>query len=267
MSWPQFAQFSPAQALEAVHSPRRLRSWLLDEPGSSAPRELRDSAARMILYSGDLGQVLEVGLEFLCQALGASRCDVGFGNPSDQHFVSTSQYALKGEAILNVVGMPIPNRHAVPQAVWGSNRPLYFDLLTDARYADLRQVPALADSRTILVRRLELGGNAFGILCVDQTFDSVEWTAREQQLFDDFMLRFLSPLAFLHRRAAEAEQARPTQGELEVIRLAAQGLSYAEIATHLGKSPSTVNNQLASARQKLGVHNQVELIRACQPWL
>jgi DNA-binding CsgD family transcriptional regulator len=47
------------------------------------------------------------------------------------------------------------------------------------------------------------------------------------------------------------------------VQLAAQGLSYKEIAAKLNKSPNTVDNQLGRLRQKLGVRNQVALIRAC----
>jgi DNA-binding CsgD family transcriptional regulator len=40
-------------------------------------------------------------------------------------------------------------------------------------------------------------------------------------------------------------------------------MSYKEIATELHKSPNTVDNQLRKIRERLGVHNQIELIRAC----
>lgn len=58
-----------------------------------------------------------------------------------------------------------------------------------------------------------------------------------------------------------------TPAELEVVRLAADGLSYSEIADALNKSIRTVDNQLRSAREKLGARNQVDLVRLAAPLL
>ena len=44
-------------------------------------------------------------------------------------------------------------------------------------------------------------------------------------------------------------------------------MSYKEIARELHKSPNTVDNQLRKIREKLGVRNQIELIRACANFL
>jgi DNA-binding CsgD family transcriptional regulator len=54
-----------------------------------------------------------------------------------------------------------------------------------------------------------------------------------------------------------------TAAERAVVRLAALGMSYKEIAAELHKSPNTVDNQLRKIRERLGVRNQIELVRAC----
>jgi DNA-binding CsgD family transcriptional regulator len=64
-----------------------------------------------------------------------------------------------------------------------------------------------------------------------------------------------------------AARAQLSNAEIRVVRLAACGLSYKEVARRLGKSPNTVDNQLRSARAKLNVRNQVELAQACLKWL
>ena len=48
-----------------------------------------------------------------------------------------------------------------------------------------------------------------------------------------------------------------TAAERAVVRLAALGMSYKEIAAELHKSPNTVDNQLRKIRKRLGVHNQI----------
>lgn len=52
-----------------------------------------------------------------------------------------------------------------------------------------------------------------------------------------------------------------TAAEVEAVRLAAHGLTYAEIAQQLQKSVRTIDNQLRSARAKLGARNQIELVQ------
>ena len=58
-----------------------------------------------------------------------------------------------------------------------------------------------------------------------------------------------------------------TAAERAVVRLAVLGMSYKEIARELHKSPNTVDNQLRKIREKLGVRNQIELIRPCANFL
>ena len=125
--------------------------------------------------------------------------------------------------------------------------------------------------RTKLARRLDVDGQAFGIVCIDQTEESRVWSERDHLYLERFVTHFLAPILHhsLMRQPVpiQATGLRPTEAELEVVQLAAMGLSYKEIANRLGKSPRTVDNQLRNLREKLGVHNQVELIRACASWL
>ncbi len=62
----------------------------------------------------------------------------------------------------------------------------------------------------------------------------------------------------------DVEGARSTNGmtrrELEVLRLIAEGLSGPEVAKRLSRSPRTVEKHIASAYQKLGVRNRVEMV-------
>lgn len=56
-----------------------------------------------------------------------------------------------------------------------------------------------------------------------------------------------------------------TPRELEVLEWLAQGLSYKQIADKLKISTNTVNNHLANARCKLGVHSAIEAINHVFP--
>lgn len=63
----------------------------------------------------------------------------------------------------------------------------------------------------------------------------------------------------LHLQIAPRPRVRLTGAEWNVARLAANGMSYKEIARQLGNSPATVRNQLHSVYAKLDVDNKTQL--------
>jgi DNA-binding CsgD family transcriptional regulator len=63
-------------------------------------------------------------------------------------------------------------------------------------------------------------------------------------------------------RPSMAAIAELTPAEWRVARLVAMGLSYKEVARELGRSLSTVDHQLRSIRDKLGVRSTARLVRA-----
>lgn len=71
-------------------------------------------------------------------------------------------------------------------------------------------------------------------------------------------------------RTAEVVGECPlTQGELRVLRLLMEGLTYEEIAASLNRSPSTVRSQLHSAYRRLGVATSYQAVLTCvrEGWL
>jgi DNA-binding CsgD family transcriptional regulator len=255
-------------ALELLHSPQQLKRLLLDPQLGQAPAAMLDCGAHMILLAADFDRMAEPALAYLCRTLMATRCDTGLGAPGDAWFISSSQQVSPGAEVIDVVGLPLPNGHWVPQTSWASPRPTAFELSTDPRCADLLRVPALAESRRILVRRLEYAQRAVGQLCADQVLDLHPWRDGDLTCMESLASGFLSPLAYLHGRSRMVpRRVRPTAAELRVIALVAEGLSYKQVAARLGRSVRTVSNQLTSARERLGVHNERQLVRACRAWL
>jgi DNA-binding CsgD family transcriptional regulator len=224
-------------------------------------------AAHMILLAADFNAMMQPALSYLCTRLGATRCDTGLGRPQDLWFVSTAQQTLPGAKVLDVVGLRVPNQHAVPQASWHSTRPLIFDVGDDPGCEDLKAAPALAESQVIMVRRLAYGPFAVGQVCADQVNERRPWVDAHLRVIDDITTCFMGPLAFLHAKAQSARGLQPTPAELDAIRLIATGLSYKEVARELGKSVRTISNQLTSARTRLGARNELELVRLSRPWL
>jgi DNA-binding CsgD family transcriptional regulator len=253
---------------------RELRHTLLDAQRKDAPPDMLDCAAHMLLYLDEPDAVHEIGLTHLLRTFDATRTDLGYATPESREYVpSAIQVVPNSNALVKLSeGFSLPNLDPGIQIVWNANHPVFIDVERDPIVAQIR--PVMREElrvRTKLARRLDVDGQAFGIVCIDQTEESRIWSERDHQYLERFVTKFLAPI--LHHSlmqrpvVVQATQLNPTEAELEVLQLAAMGLSYKEIANRLGKSPRTVDNQLRSLREKLGVHNQVELIRACAPWL
>jgi len=97
----------------------------------------------------------------------------------------------------------------------------------------------------------------FGLIFLDDTVVHHAWSATEITYFDQFITQFFSPIVGARVRSEKpAARAQPSNAEIRVVRLAACGLSYKEVARRLGKSPNTVDNQLRSARLRTYVSTQ-----------
>lgn len=68
-------------------------------------------------------------------------------------------------------------------------------------------------------------------------------------------------IAIRNRRSGSRSLRRLTAEELEVVSLAAEGLSDQAISDELGQPEGTVATRLARARQRLGLRSRVELVR------
>lgn len=251
------------------------RRKLLDAHRKEVPSVMLDCAAHMLLYLDQPEIVHEIGLTHLLRTFNATRTDLGYGTPEALEYTPHAiQVVPNSNALVNLdAGFRLPNLDPGIQIVWNANHPVFIDVERDPIVAQIR--PIMREElrvRTKLARRLDVDGQAFGIVCIDQTEESRVWNEQDHLYLERFVTHFLAPI--LHHSLMQqsvltqvSSLIKPTEAELEVVQLAAMGLSYKEIANRLGKSPRTVDNQLRNLREKLGVHNQVELIRACTPWL
>ena len=64
------------------------------------------------------------------------------------------------------------------------------------------------------------------------------------------------------RTSTHTNQAGLTTRQLEVLRLMAEGLSNAEIASTLFTSPKTVEHHISAVLAKLGAHSRAQAISA-----
>ncbi|MCU0491608.1 MAG: LuxR C-terminal-related transcriptional regulator [Chloroflexaceae bacterium] len=253
----------------APESLLQLRQQLLETRRRETPAATLDCVAHMLLYLDQPQRVLELALTHLVGRLGVCRGDAGLGQPEAERFVASAAYVEPGRAAPTTLGMQLPNRHALLQQVWRTAQPVRIEAVAHNRQlGTLREGFVALRTTAMLARRVEYQGRMLGLICLDHTQAQHQWQAHELHLMDEFCGTFLAPvLAHSLAHHAPAPTATLSTAEQAVVRLAARGLSYAEIAQVLDKSIRTVDHQLRSARQKLGARNQVELIQRSAAWL
>jgi DNA-binding CsgD family transcriptional regulator len=241
-----------------------LRHRVIDAERGSAPAAMIDCAAHMLLYADDFDASVRIGLRHLLDRFDATRIDIGFGSPNQEEYVSDASERRSGCDSPSPVGIRLPNLDPGIQIVWRSSRPVYLDFERDPTLARMRPVVReQLRTRSKLARRLDHASRHFALLCVDNTEERRCWSEADHDYLDRFARSFLGPILYEIRSVRPRSNPTPlTETEKAVVRLATLGLSYKEIARRLGKSPNTVDNQLRRIRFKLGVHNQVELVRA-----
>lgn len=266
-------QSEQLQQEDIIPDIRVLRRRFLDEQRHNTPGPLLDCVAHMLLYIDQPDTLLEIALSYLVHSLAASRGDAGVCAPSFPAYIPSAVYLDPRRDAPTMLGVSLPNKHPITQLVWHTDGPVRFEQIEqNPVIGDLREAFISLRSRSMVARRLEHHDTALGVICLDHTEESHIWQPRELALVEDFCQRFLAPiLAYslqLSRRLPVVRGVSSlTSAELDAVRLAAKGLTYNEIAATLNKSVRTVDNQLRSAREKLGARNQIDLVRLSSPFL
>jgi DNA-binding CsgD family transcriptional regulator len=242
---------------------QRLRSELLDKQLHLAPQSMLNCAAHMLFCHSSQDAVHRIALQFLLEKFGATRTSLGYGDPG------TPQYAPRAvettsRLMVPVIDQPIPNHMDSIQRVWQTPEPVQFNPQSDH---EIEKMWAAVGTKAKLARRLEAKGHIFGLLCIDDTLIQRQWRTSDIAYLDQFVLCFLGPILDSYSATLTPTSSTLTSAEVAVIRLAIRGFTYKEIASALAKSTNTVDNQLRSARAKLGARNKVELAQAFSSWL
>lgn len=234
-------------------------------PIRTVPRMLLETTAELLEVGSDPWATLRVGLEASSRLLDADRSDGGWLSPGDRAYEPdclvgitcepspTFRVSLDDPVIAGVLGADhsIPVESTREQLPDGSIRSLMLQMST----------------RSMVVTPLKTDTRTLGLLCLDwlePVRPVAELDDGRLELFDYFARHILSPV--LARAVAEGSTRTTsavtpplTSAELAVVRLAAAGNTYVQIATTRGVSVNTVSQQLRAARRKAGVANTAEL--------
>lgn len=252
---------------KAVPSLPVLRYRYLDQRRYHTPAALLDCVAHMLLYLDQPDIMMEVALAYLVRSLNACRGDAGVANPNSLFYIPSAVYLSPPSDAPTMLGVKVPNKHPALQLVWRTAAPVRIEQVeVNLMLGNLREAFIGLRSRSMVARRLEHEAAILGLICIDHTEESHEWQPKELELIELVCQEYLAPLLEYSLRLYQQNHKTNaanllTPAELEVIKLAANGLTYNQIAQTLGKSVHTVDKQLRNAREKIGARNQSELIR------
>lgn len=150
---------------------------------------------------------------------------------------------------------PRPGAGAAGQA-WHRGQPVSWASGLDARPTRRREAAAREGVRDVV---------AIPALCGDEVLAVLELASREEVEMTERLVRSLSGIGhdvgrFLARRRGELESRLLTGREIEVLQLAARGLSGPEIAAQLVISAGTVRTHFENIYPKLGVGDRAAAV-------
>ncbi|MDK2817309.1 MAG: two-component system, NarL family, response regulator NreC [Moorella sp. (in: firmicutes)] len=135
------------------------------------------------------------------------------------------------------------------------------------KWPDLKIVIlSMYDDRELIFRALEAGARGYVLkrAGVEDLIQAIRLAVKGEAFLDpQIARRVIDGLqqGFSAAREDDAGKAELTDREMEVLRLAAEGLTNAEIARRLFISVKTVQAHRANLMQKLGLHDRVDLVK------
>jgi DNA-binding CsgD family transcriptional regulator len=266
---------------------RRLRRRLFEGETAIRWRPGRELAAQLLLYLDDPQACWRITADWLRETLDADRVDGGFGGyigPGGRvlDYVVMAEVQRPSLALPSVLGLRFSAVDPALRAVWGDEDGVaaIADVSQERSFTE-RMRGALISVGTHAKLALPVRDDALqplGIICADWHRETPRWNAATCNELAGLSQSTLGPVlataAQLASQRCDREQpdephdAAPpealrqlTSAELKVARLVAMGLSYKEVARQIGRSLSTVDHQLRSIRDKLGVSSTSRLVR------
>ncbi|WP_406677410.1 response regulator [Neomoorella carbonis] len=135
------------------------------------------------------------------------------------------------------------------------------------KWPDLKVVIlSMYDDRELIFQALEAGARGYVLkrAGVEELIQAIRLAVKGEAFLDPQIARQVIDglqQGFSAAREGDAGKAELTDREMEVLRLAAEGLTNAEIARRLFISVKTVQAHRANLMQKLGLHDRVDLVK------
>ena len=266
---------------DILETQRTLRRQLFEGPSAIRWRPARELAAQLLLYLDDPGMCWQLAADWVRAVLDADRADGGFGgffgtDGAAVPYVAVAESQRASMVLPPMLGRSFDACEPSIRALWhGACLMPVSDVAQESRMTPSARETLLAlGTAAKLALPVSDGTRPIGLLCADWHRGAPKWRTDVCNEMTSFAQETLGPVLGAavrlvpHERAPGLGGPRPgawervlTPAEARVARLVAQGLSYKEVARELGRSLSTVDHQLRSIRQKLGVASTARLVR------
>ncbi len=283
---------------DILHVQRMLRARLFEGPQAIRWRPGRELVAHMLLYLDDAPACWRIATEWVREQLDADRVDGGFGGFVGtqglvQDYVVLAEVQRTSLPLPRVQGLRFNAASPCLRAVWREPALCALpEVGQDSGFTDDERVTLLAlGTAAKLALPIRDGMQPIGLMCADWHRAVPRWRDDPCQQIAALAQQALGPVlaaAAACQRASGGGQAdraiswEPPQlllragamnhpqeagplacltaAELKVAQLVVNGLSYKEVARQLKRSLSTVDHQLRSIRDKLGVRSTARLV-------
>lgn len=267
---------SRMDSLYLMAAQRQLRRSILDSPDAIRWRPARDLAAHMLLRLDTPNECWHFAAAWLREAFDADRVDGGFGRPDATFFRPQFEALRRDRDVPSVVGIAMNTVDWGLHTLWSARGVVVLREVELERFlnhgtrAELQRM----GTRVKMAAPITDVAGPVGLMCVDWLDVGEPASDERRTRFEEIATVVLGPLMSASlRMAMEAlGDAQPTHDEEQelfdsltkaertVAQLAVNGLSYKEIARRLDRSLSTIDHQLRSARNKLGVSSTARLV-------
>lgn len=252
-----------------------LRHRLLDQPTRISHSRARDLAAHLLLLIDNSRAAWQECVTWLRMELEVERVDGGFASPQQTTYLpGQAESVCESGGIRTIKGLEVDNHSPAVKKIWGASKPVVFaSLEADTQFEPrLRRALISTGIESKIAVSLKQSGQGFGLLCIDraQRRHASDWRQNQYDLFESVTREVISPIMYqIHILTSDTDTSIPalfesasllTPAEIGVARLAANGLSYKEIAKRNGRSFHTVDHQLRSIRNKLNVSSHAKLV-------
>lgn len=253
---------------------RELRDRLLQR--GRLQREERNIAAEMLLYLEDPANCWSVCTNWLMAQTGADRVDGGFASAADRVYTPMVEHRRDDIRVPSVLGIVFDTRVEAIRTVWrAESAVVYHDVEDDCRIDEpVRNGLVATGTRSKIAVAVRDRGRDIGLMCVDSC-RAFAWNSDNFDRVDRLAREVIGPVLGAARALADAAGIRPafaavrtpphgcllTSAEQRVAQLVLAGCSYKEMAHKLDRACSTIDHQLRSMRQKLGVNSTAKLTR------
>jgi DNA-binding CsgD family transcriptional regulator len=267
----------PMHSHDVLEVQRSLRRRLLDDRTTLPWRPARDLAALLLLHVDEPEQCWELTAEWLRELLDADRVDGGFVSPENLMYSPQAESVRASRYVPSVVGIVMNAQDPSIGHVWANDGIVVFDDVAQRGPlgVQLRTQLLSVGTRSKLSFALWDASNPVGLLCADWLDLKRSWTDNGGENLTLLAREVLGPILAASRQLSAGDvklgDDRATSGrdalssltpaEMKIACMVANGLSYKEIARELNRSFSTVDHQLRSVRDKLGVSSTARLIR------